>query len=197
MMTKKILFLHGFFASGSCIPAQALRQAFTGEAEVLTPDLPLHPKEALAFIENICKQEKPCVLIGNSNGAFLAQIVASRLGIPALLGNPYLEMTRFLIERIGAHEYKSLRADGHQKLVIDQLLIDEFAEVQAHQWDNSHPKLSDSPTAFGDCLGRMTIWHTLNRCSCNIIRMPIIFPVGIHLQRKKCGSIMCRSWKNS
>ena len=72
MMTKKILFLHGFFASGSCIPAQALRQAFTGEAEVLTPDLPLHPKEALAFIENICKQEKPCVLVGNSNGAFLA-----------------------------------------------------------------------------------------------------------------------------
>lgn len=52
-------------------------------------------------------------------------------------------MTRFLIERIGAHEYKSLRADGHQKLVIDQLLIDEFAEVQAHQWGNSHPKLSD------------------------------------------------------
>ena len=133
MMTKKILFLHGFFASGSCIPAQALRQAFTGKAEVLTPDLPLHPKEALTFIKEICKQEKPCVLVGNSNGAFLAQIVASRLEIPALLGNPYLEMTRFLIERIGEHEYKSPRADGQQQLVIDQSLIDKFAEVQAHQ----------------------------------------------------------------
>ena len=143
MMTKKILFLHGFFASGSCIPAQALRQAFTGKAEVLTPDLPLHPKEALTFIEEICKQEKPCVLVGNSNGAFLAQIVASRLEIPALLGNPYLEMTRFLIERIGEHEYKSPRADGQQQLVIDQSLIDKFAEVQAHQWDNSRPELSD------------------------------------------------------
>ena len=132
-MTKKILFLHGFFASGSCIPAQALRQAFTGKAEVLTPDLPLHPKEALTFIEEICKQEKPCVLVGNSNGAFLAQIVASRLEIPALLGNPYLEMTRFLIERIGEHEYKSPRADGQQQLVIDQSLIDKFAEVQAHR----------------------------------------------------------------
>ena len=143
MMIKKILFLHGFFASGSCIPAQALRQAFASKAEVLTPDLPLHPKEALAFIEDICQQEKPCVLVGNSNGAFLAQIVASRHGLPALLGNPYLEMTCFLIERIGEHEYKSPRTDGHQKLVIDQLLIDEFAEVQAHQWDNSHPKLSD------------------------------------------------------
>ena len=142
-MAMKILFLHGFFASGSCIPAQALRQAFRGRAEVLTPDLPLHPKEALAFVEDICKQERPCVLVGNSNGAFLAQIIASRLGLPALLGNPYLEMTRFLIERIGEHEYKSPRVNGHQQLVIDQSLIDEFAEVQVHQWDNSRPELSD------------------------------------------------------
>ena len=156
MMIKKILFLHGFFASGSCIPAQALRQAFASKAEVLTPDLPLHPKEALAFIEDICQQEKPCVLVGNSNGAFLAQIVASRHGLPALLAN--------------LPKYKLTSGTIHTQ---------------------------NSPTAFGDCLGRMTIWHTLNRCSCNIIRMPIIFPVGIHLQRKKCGSIMCRSWKNS
>lgn len=143
MMTKKILFLHGFFASGSCIPAQALRQAFIGKAEVFTPDLPLYPKEALTFIEEICKQEKPCVLVGYSNGAFLAQIVASRLGIPALLGNPYLEMTSFLIKRIGVHEYKSPRVNGHQQLVIDQSLIDEFADIQAHQWDDSSPELSD------------------------------------------------------
>ena len=54
MMTKKILFLHGFFASGSCTSAQALRQVFVGKAEVLTPDLPLHPNEALEFIEDIC-----------------------------------------------------------------------------------------------------------------------------------------------
>ena len=46
-MSKKILFLHGFFASGQCIPALALRQAFQGRAEVLTPDLPQHPAEAL------------------------------------------------------------------------------------------------------------------------------------------------------
>ena len=115
----------------------------TGKQQVVLHDLPLHPKEALTFIEEICKQEKPSVLVGNSNGAFLAQIVASRLEIPALLGNPYLEMTRFLIERIGEHEYKSPRADGQQQLVIDQSLINKFAEVQAHQWDNSRPELSD------------------------------------------------------
>ena len=47
---KKILFLHGFFASGQCVPAVALRQAFEGIAEVVSPDLPMHPKEAVAFV---------------------------------------------------------------------------------------------------------------------------------------------------
>ena len=138
MRTTKILFLHGFFASGSCIPAQALKQAFAGKAEVLTPDLPLHPREALAFITKLCEREHP-----NSNGSFLGQIVASRLGIPALLGNPHFEMTCFLSERIGAHEYKSPRADGRQHFVIDQPLIDEFADIQAQQWDDWRPEMTD------------------------------------------------------
>lgn len=144
MMTKKIIFLHGFFASGSCIPAQALKQAFVGKAEVLTPDLPLHPHEALAFIANLCERECPSVLVGNSNGSFLGQIVASRLEIPALLGNPHFEMARFLSERIGAHEYKSPRADGRQHFVIDKPLIDEFADIQAHQWDDCQLRMADS-----------------------------------------------------
>ena len=143
MSTTKILFLHGFFASGSCIPAQALKQAFTNKAEVLTPDLPLHPRKALAFITNLCEREYPNVLVGNSNGSFLAQIVASRLGIPALLGNPHFEMTRFLSERIGVHEYKSPRTDGRQYFVIGQPLIDEFADLQAHQWDDFQPEMTD------------------------------------------------------
>ena len=142
-MTTKILFLHGFFASGSCIPAQALKQAFTDKAEVLTPDLPLHPSEALAFITRLCERKHPNVLVGNSNGSFLAQIAASHLGIPALLGNPHFEMTRFLSERIGTHEYKSPRADGRQHFVIDQPLIDEFEEVQKHQWDDCLPEMTD------------------------------------------------------
>ena len=142
-MTTKILFLHGFFASGSCIPAQVLKQAFEGKAEVLTPDLPLHPREALTFITNLCEHEHPDVLVGNSNGSFLSQIVASRLKIPALLGNPHFEMTRFLSERIGAHEYKSPRTDGRQHSVINQPLINEFADIQAHQWDDCRPEMID------------------------------------------------------
>lgn len=87
---KKILFLHGFFATGSCPMARALKEAFEGTAVVLTPDLPLHPKEALK-------------------------------------------------ERIGEHEYKAPRRDGNQRLVIDEALIEEFAELEAVQFDHCNP----------------------------------------------------------
>ena len=98
---KKILFLHGFFATGSCPMARALREAFDGQAIVLTPDLPLHPKEALKYIRILIDKEKPDLLIGNSCGAVLAQMLSPVVGIPALLGNPHFKMTDFLSGRIG------------------------------------------------------------------------------------------------
>ena len=135
---KKILFLHGFFASGQCVPAQALRESFMGRAEVLTPDLPMHPKEALRFIRELIDCDKPDLLIGNSCGSFYAQMLAPVAGIPALLGNPHFQMTEFLKPRIGAHQYKSPRKDGNQDFIIDEALIEEFAELEAIQF-NSNP----------------------------------------------------------
>ena len=140
---KKILFLHGFFASGSCIPAIALHEAFEGRVRVITPDLPIHPKEALMFIHQLCDKEKPDLLVGNSNGSFLAQIIAPIVGIPALLGNPHLEMTEFLKPRIGEHQYKSPRMDGKQDFVIDGALISEFEELQKEQFKNVSPYWKD------------------------------------------------------
>lgn len=133
---QTILFLHGFFASGSCVPAQALREAFAEKARVITPDLPLHPNEALEFIREICIKEKPDILVGNSCGSFYAQILAPSLGIPALLGNPYFKMTEFLKERIGKHQYKCFRANGNQDFEIDEHLIKEFEEIEQKQFKN-------------------------------------------------------------
>lgn len=140
---KKILFLHGFFASGQCEPAKVLTEVFQGRAEVLTPDLPIHPTEALELIHEVCDHEQPDLIVGNSNGSFLGQIIAPIVGVPALLGNPHMEMTTFLSERIGQHQFKLPRADGKQDFVIDQALIDEFAEVQKHQFDFVSPYYAD------------------------------------------------------
>ena len=50
---KKILFLHGFFASGQCVPALALQEAFAEKAQVISPDLPRYPHAAMMQIREI------------------------------------------------------------------------------------------------------------------------------------------------
>ncbi|MCR5695908.1 MAG: alpha/beta fold hydrolase [Marinilabiliaceae bacterium] len=140
---KKLLFLHGFFASGQCVPAIALRMAFDGRAQVVSPDLPTHPVAALKLIRDICDSERPDVLVGNSCGAFYAQILAPIVGVPALLGNPHFRMTEFLKQRIGVHTYKSERKDGKQSFEIDEQLVDEFAEVESTQFRYNNPYYSD------------------------------------------------------
>ena len=140
---KKLLFLHGFYASGQCVPALALKAAFEGKAEVLTPDLPMHPKEAINFIRDLIDREKPDALVGNSCGSFYAQMIAPIVGLPTLLGNPHFKMTEFLKPRIGAHQYKSPRMDGKQDFIIDEQLITEFADLEEHQFDNYNPKYKE------------------------------------------------------
>ena len=140
---KKILFLHGFFASGQCVPALTLREAFKGRAELITPDLPTHPQMALEQIRDLCDKEKPDLLVGNSCGSFYAQMLAPIVGVPALLGNPHFKMTDFLKQRIGEHEYKSPRKDGNQKFVIDEALIQEFAELEDIQFNRCNASFKD------------------------------------------------------
>lgn len=109
---KKILFLHGFYASGQCVPALAFRECFDERAKVLTPDLPMHPKEAICFIREMIDHEQPDLLIGNSCGSFYGQMIAPLVGIPALLGNPHFQMTAFLKQRIGEHYNQSYHFPG-------------------------------------------------------------------------------------
>ena len=140
---KKILFLHGFYASGQCVPAVALREAFEDRTVVLTPDLPLHPKDALTLIRDLCDSVKTDVIVGNSCGSFYAQMIAPVIGVPALLGNPHFKMTEFLKPRIGAQRYKSPRANGNQDFIIDEALINEFAELENQQFQYCTPQSKD------------------------------------------------------
>lgn len=132
----KVIFLHGFFASGACAPAVALREALSPYGiEVLSPDLPLSPVRALTLLEWLCAVELPDLLVGNSCGSFLAHLAACRSGVPALLGNPHLEMSAFLDARRGPQQYKAPREDGKQDFCVTSQLIDEFAALEATQWD--------------------------------------------------------------
>lgn len=187
-MMKKILFLHGFYASGQCVPAVALHEAFDGRVVVLTPDLPMNPYEAVVFIRALCDKEKPDLLVGNSCGSFYAQMIAPVIGIPALLGNPHFQMTEFLRPRVGAHQYKSPRKNGKQDFIIDEQLISAFAEMEEHQFDNTRSMVGNM---FGDSLESRTRWHISSRYSSNTttIRstsLAVIHPLPMRSKHGTC-----------
>lgn len=141
--TKKILFFHGFFASGQCVPALTLQDVFRDKVQVIAPDLSIHPRESLELVRDIIDRERPDVLVGNSCGSFYAQMVAPIVGIPALLGNPHFRMTEFLKTRIGSHQFKAPRRDGNQDFTIDEGLIAEFAELEQIQFNYCNPYYKD------------------------------------------------------
>lgn len=132
---KKILFLHGFTSGGDCEIAHALIDALQGEVEVVSPDLPLHPTDALELVRHLCTTERPDLIVGSSCGAFYAQQVVRTEGIPALLINPFFLMSEFLEPRIGTHAYKCKRKDSIQTLEITPELIEEFKQMEQHQFD--------------------------------------------------------------
>lgn len=132
---KKILFLHGFFSSGSCPQAEALREALEGEAEVISPDLPYYPRTAVPLIKDICEKQHPDLIVGNSCGAFYAQMVSPVVGIPALLGNPHFRMSEFLSKRIGEQQAKFPRTSDSGKFTVDSEMVDAFFATEAVQFD--------------------------------------------------------------
>lgn len=140
---SKILFFHGFFASGNSPLANTLREELKVVADLYAPDLPLHPEVALQMVRECCEKERPDLLVGNSCGSFLAQIIAKETGIPALLGNPHFDMPSFLKDRIGMQSYKTPREDGHQEMCIDESLVDEFASLVATQFDGCRAEYQD------------------------------------------------------
>lgn len=141
-MIYKLLFLHGFFNSGQCEMAKALQECLTDdlrsyddmyaedEVEVICPDLPKNPYEALDEIREIVDSKGIDVIVGNSCGAMYAHIIAAEHKLPCLVSNPYYKMSEFLKERIGTHEYKTERKDGYQTLVIDDDLVNSFIKLE-------------------------------------------------------------------
>ena len=87
--------------------------------------------------------------------------------------NPHFKMSDFLRERIGNHQYKSPRADGKQDFTIDEQLISEFEELEAHQFlDEPSGKaerdccnIYNEGSRMGVLLATKTHWHTLSRFS--------------------------------
>ena len=127
----KVLFIHGLASSGAYKMASSLRILLKG-SEVIAPDVPIEPGEALTFLEGICRAERPDLIIGLSPGGFWAQKLR---GHRKILVNPDFHSSRLLRTMTGEREYLSPRRDGALTFTVTDALCDEYARLESVEFD--------------------------------------------------------------
>ena len=58
----KLVYFHGFASSGASGTVQLLRKIFPS-AQVVAPDIPVDPEEALPMLQKLVQAEQPDVII--------------------------------------------------------------------------------------------------------------------------------------
>lgn len=97
----KILYIHGFKSTGNALKAQILKKKFE---TVLSPTMPVSPKEAILFLEEIVQKNKIDLIIGSSLGGFYAFALHKKFRTKTLLINPSLKAWESLKNQIGIHQ---------------------------------------------------------------------------------------------
>lgn len=128
----KILFIHGLASSGAYKMASSLRILLKG-SEVIAPDVPIEPQEALALLEGICADESPDLVVGLSLGGFWAQKLR---GFRKLLVNPDFHPSVLLRSKVGVMEYLSPRRDGATSFEITEGICKGYESLELPQFDH-------------------------------------------------------------
>jgi predicted esterase YcpF (UPF0227 family) len=121
----KILFAHGLASSGAYKLADMLRM--TLRAEVVAPDLPIDPSEALELLRRLCGTERPDLVVGLSWGGFLSHRLQ---GVRRALINPDLHVSRLMRTMVGSVPYLSPRKDGATAFEITPALCDRYEALE-------------------------------------------------------------------
>ena len=124
MRNKKILYVHGFAASGRSGTVTSLRQLLPG-ATVVAPDLPVHPAEALGLLRGVCERERPDLIIGTSMGGMYAETLR---GYDRILVNPAFQMGQTILKNnmLGRVTFLNPREDGVQEFMMTKQLLAEY-----------------------------------------------------------------------
>lgn len=129
---KKLMYLHGFGSSAASGTVKTLRELLP-DFDVVAPDIPVDPAEALPFLRGLCMNEVPDVIVGTSMGGMYAQQMR---GYNRICVNPAFEMSKkSKMLTVGTHEYFKPRKDGTTHFEITSEIICHHAEMEKHQFD--------------------------------------------------------------
>ncbi len=143
-----MLYVHGFASSGSSGTVMTLRRHLS-TWQVLAPDLPVDPFEALELLHRVVEDENPDVVVGTSMGGMYTQQL---WGVPRIIVNPSFEMSRSLLfGKMGRNKYMSKRKDGATEFRIDKAVVERFKLMEKTQFDGITEEEKHLVTAlFGD-----------------------------------------------
>ena len=136
---KKVIYIHGFASAGSTGSATQMRNhLYPKGVQVLSPDVPVDPLEAIAFLKAFVEREQPDLIVATSMGAMYAEQLK---GIRRILVNPSFHMARLLTFRgLGKHEFRNKRQDGQTEFKVDKQMIQAFAQVEKESFKGITPE---------------------------------------------------------
>lgn len=130
----RILYIHGYCSTGQSGTSDCLRKLLP-DCEIISPDVPVDPLEAMAFLKQLCIDECPHIIIGTSLGGFYAHQL--RNYATCICVNPALRLSTLTdILKVGTFEFFHKRKDGVQSFAITEETIEHFRYLEQHQFDN-------------------------------------------------------------
>lgn len=125
VLDMNILYLHGFASSGNSGTAKEIQECLHN-CTVISPDLPIHPTEALELIHKIIDEHDIDLIIGTSMGGYFAAQISDTMKI---LVNPSFHVSRMMRKRLGNDyeitiPYFKQREDGATEFVMTREIAD-------------------------------------------------------------------------
>ena len=106
--------------------------------QVLSPDVPVDPIEAIMFLKAFVEREQPDLIVATSMGALYAEQLK---GFPRILVNPSFHMARLLTFRgLGKREFRNKRQDGQTEFKVDKQMIQAFGQVEKESFKGITPE---------------------------------------------------------
>jgi uncharacterized protein len=99
-----MLYIHGFASCGDSTKTRLLK-AYFGDDEVLAPDVPVAPDEAMAFLRRQVERNDITLLAGSSLGGFYATALSAEYGLDAVLINPSVHPYLTLASCVGVNTF--------------------------------------------------------------------------------------------